>query len=306
MKPLFFCLTIGMVAFGSAAAAPLAPQDLGAQLRGIKGDLDSKGAGAVLAELPPAWDIATSEHRYSISTEPLKALLKTGQADDRREAKRWLDALAQQLESFSKVPAEPPANARSTLTRILARPEFSGVHPPTAWDLFRQRAAAWITSLLQRLFEFAGQHPTEGRILFWIVVVGAVGVLAAWIIRLWSGRDARFTLPRVDRAVRVRSWMEWVRAAREAANRGDPREAIRCTYWAGVFLLQERRVLPEDLTRTPREYLRLIPAPERAMAAPLGDLTKGLERFWYAGQTAGADDFEASLKQLEALGCKLD
>jgi Domain of unknown function (DUF4129) len=305
MKPLLFCLTIGIVV-SAWAAAPLAPQDLAAQLRGIKGDLDSKGAGAVLAELPPAWDVASSEHRYSVSTEPLRALLKSAEADDLREAKRWLDAIAQQLESFSKAPMTSPATARSTLSRILARPEFRGVHPPTAWELFRQRVAVWIGSLIERLFTFAAQHPTEGRILFWIVVVGAVGLLAAWIIRLWSGRDARFTLPRVDGAVRMQSWMDWVRAAREAANQGDPREAIRCTYWAGVALLQERRVLPQDLTRTPREYLRLIPAPERAMAAPLGDLTAGLERFWYAGQTAQPDDFEVSLKQLEALGCKLD
>jgi hypothetical protein len=306
MKPLLFCLTIGVVASVWAGAAPLAPEDLAAQLRGIKTDLDSKGAGGVLAELPLAWDVAANEHRYSISTEPLRALLKTGEADDIHEAKRWLDALAQQLDSFSKAPAESPANARGSLNRILARAEFRGVHPPTAWELFRQRVAAWIGSLIERLFTFAAQHPTEGQILFWIVVVGAVGLLAAWIIRLWSGRDARFKLPRVDRAVRVQSWMDWVRAAREAANRGDPREAIRCTYWAGVSLLQERRVLPEDLTRTPREYLRLIPTPERASAVPLTALTTGLERFWYAGETAHADDFEASLKQLEALGCKLD
>jgi hypothetical protein len=306
MKPLLFCLTIGMVACAYVEAAPLAPEDLAMQLRGIAADLDSKGAGGVLTEIPLAWDVATSEHRYSISTEPLRTLLKSAEADDIREAKRWLDALAQQLDSFSKAPAQSQPNARSTLNRILARPEFRGVHPPTAWELFRQRVAAWIGSLIERLFGFAAQHPTERQILFWIVVVGAVGLLAACLIRFWSGRDARFTLARAERAVRSQSWMEWVRAAREAANRGDPREAIRCTYWAGVALLQERRVLPEDLTRTPREYLRLIPAPERAAAAPLRDLTEGLERFWYAGQAAHANDFEASLKQLEALGCKLD
>jgi hypothetical protein len=306
MKPLLFSLAFLMVASVCTAAVALSPEDLAVQLRGIEGDLDSKSAGAVLAEIPPAWDVATSEHRYSISTEPLRTLLLSEEHDKTREAKLWLNALAQQLELFSKAPAEAIPNARGKLERILARREFSGVRPPTAWDLFRERVAAWIGSLIQRFFAFAAQHPTEGQILFWVVVAGAVGFLAVWLIRLWSRRDPRFSLPQPNPATRLQSWEEWVRAAREAANRGDAREAIRCTYWAGVSRLQESRVLPEDVTRTPREYLRLIPAAQMAMAAPLTSLTSGLERFWYAGQTARADDFEASLKQLEALGCKLD
>jgi hypothetical protein len=302
MKPLLFCLALAILAPPYVHSAPLYPQGLAAQLREIQVELDSKGASAVLAGLPATWDVATPERRYSISSEPLRSRLVSAET---REANEWLDQVAQQLESFSKAPPEAIPNARGTLDRILARPEFAGVRPPSAWDLFRERVAAWIASLIQRLMGFASQHPTGGQILFWVLVIAAVGALAAWLIKIWTRRDPMLSLPRVNPAELSRSWEIWVRAAREAANQGNLREAIRCTYWAAVARLQENRVLPEDLTHTPREYLRLISAPEPFLQ-PLSSLTAGLERFWYGGQAAQLDDFQASLKQLEALGCKLD
>ena len=303
MKRLFFFLAFLMAAPVWMAAAPLTPEELGAHLRQIEAELDSGSSATTRAGLPAAWDVATPEHEYSISTEPLRSLLADA---DIREAKRWLDQVARNLESFSTAPADVPPNARGRLDRILARPEFAGVHPPTAWDVFRQRAAAWIASLIQRFFTYAAQNPTGGQILFWVLVAAAVGLLAAWLIRFWTQRDAWFSLPHPDREIRSQTWMDWVRAAREAASRGDAREAIRCNYWAGVSRMQEMRALPQDETHTPREYLRLISKPHIAMADAMTSLTAGLERFWYAGHTAGSDDFEASLKQLEALGCKLD
>ena len=303
MKPLLFCLALLMVASVHAPAAPLDPRGLAAQLRQIQADLDSEGAPAVLESLPSAWDVATAERRYSVSTEPLRMLLGSS---DIPKARAWLDQVAQQLESFSKAPAEAVPNANARLGRILARPQFAGVHGPTAWDLFRERIALWVTSLLDKLFGFVAQHPTGGQILFWVLVALAVGALAAWLMRLWTRPDPTLSLPRPNPAARSRSWEAWVRAAREAANQGDPREAIRCTYWAAVARLQESQVLPEDLTHTPREYLRLISAPRAASLEPLTALTAGLERFWYAGHAADLGDFQTSLKQLEALGCKLD
>jgi Domain of unknown function (DUF4129) len=303
MKPLLWCLALSMVTAGAEAQEN--PAELAADLRQIEAGLDSKGA-AVLAGLPAAWAVVTPERQYVISTEPLRSLLVSPRSDRIQASKEWLDQVAQQLEAFSKTPAQGVPNTRGRLDQILARPEFAGVRPPTAWDLFRQRVILWLASLVQRFFTFAAQHPTGGKILFWVLLVGAVGVLAAWLFRVWTRRDPAFRLPPPNPAGQARSWEAWVRAAREAANRGDAREAIHCAYWAGIWRLQERHVLPEDLTRTPREYLRLVPAPETAAAAPLTALTAGLERFWYAGQAAHSDDFEASLKQLEALGCKLD
>jgi hypothetical protein len=327
MKPPFFCLAFLIVAFDCAALAPLDPEGLAGQLRQLHADLDSEGVGPVLAGLPAVWDVASPERRYSISTEPLRSLLVSAEAeadskvrsDNVRQAKTWLDHLAQQLESFSRTPTETISTARSRLDHILARSEFAGVRPPSAWELFRTRVALWIASLVQKFFGFAAQHPTGGLVLFWALVAGAVGVLAAWLIQLWTRRDPLLKLPEPNPVVRSQSWEAWVRDACNAANQGDPREAIRCTYWAAVARLQEGHVLPGDLTRTPREYLRLISAPQqdlpipssslasRAMLLePLTALTAGLERYWYAGKAAHLDDFQASLKHLEALGCKVD
>jgi hypothetical protein len=302
MKPLLFCLALAILAPPYAISAPLDPRGMAAQLRETQADLASKGASAVLSSLPATWDVATPERRYSITTEPLRSLLVSAET---REAQAWLDQVAQQLEAFSSAPAAAVANARGTLDRILARPEFAGVRPPSAWDLFRERVVAWIAALIQKLFGFAAQHPTGGQILFWLLVTGAVGALAAWLIRIWTRRDPRLSLPRPNPEALSRSWEAWLRAAREAADQGNPREAIRCTYWAAVARLQENQVLPEDLTHTPREYLRLISTPQPFLQ-PLTTLTAGLERFWYGGQAAEFSDFQASLKQLEALGCKLD
>jgi hypothetical protein len=307
MKPLLFWPALLIAASACISAAPVDPPGLATHLRQLASDLDSQGPRRVLAGLPATWDVATPQRRYLISAEPLRSLLQDAPSDGGiQPAKAWLRHVAQQLESFSLSPAPASAVASGRLNRILARPEFAAVRPPGAWELFRERIALWIGALIQKFFTFAAQHPAEGQILFWIIVAGAVGVLAAWLIQLWSRRDPTLRLPEPPSGLHSQTWEAWVRAAREAAGRGNSREAVRCTYWAAVSRLQEGRILPEGLTYTPREYLRLISTPPAAGLEPLTALTSSLERFWYGGRSANASDFETSLKHLEALGCKLD
>ena len=167
--------------------------------------------------------------------------------------------------------------------------------------------------MLERIFSFAAQHPSGSKILFWVVVTGAIGILGNWLLRLWTHANQTLSLTVPERARKVRTWEEWLRASRAAADRGDPREAIRLAYWAGVVRLQEVRALPVNTSQTPRENLRLLsePKPGRASTAPafqesLSGLTSSLERFWYARRLAGPEDFRESLRHLEALGCKVD
>ena len=212
MKPLLLCVVLGIASVCAqppdgppaqpiSKAASLDPKALAAHLRELQADLDSKGASRVLAALPPAWEVATPERDYRISTEQLRPLLIASQIglaqqdDNIRKAKDWLHQVAQQLESYSLSPTQPLPIARGRLDRILALREFAAVGPPSAWELFRERIALWIASLIQKFFSLAAQHPTEGRILFWIVVAGAVGLLATWLIRLWTRRDPVLRLP---------------------------------------------------------------------------------------------------------------
>src|SRR5258708_30447901 len=94
-------------------------------------------------------------------------------------------------------------------------------------------------------------------ILFWVVVIAAVVWVAMALFRYWTRRAALEELQAPESVAFVRTWQEWIHAAREAATSGDFREAVHCAYWAGTCYLEDREVLRKHLTHTPREELRL-------------------------------------------------
>jgi hypothetical protein len=319
MKPLISCwilLTIaGIVPVAGQQLNPSSvnytPASLAKELHRVKKALEAGGDGRALAALPRAWQVGTPDGNFSISSEPLRLLLAS--PTGRQKGAAWLDHMADYLEGSGPASAGSRAQEHAKLTRILARPEFAGNAPPTRWELFQQRIITWIREMLERIFSFAAQHPSGSKILFWVVVTVAVGVIGTWLLRLWTRANQTLSLTTPERDTRARTWEEWLRASRAAADRGDPREAIRLAYWAGVVRLQEVRALPVNTSQTPRENLRLLsqPKPGGALASPafqesLSGLTSGLERFWYARRLAGHDDFRESLRHLEALGCKVD
>ena len=126
--------------------------------------------------------------------------------------------------------------------------------------------------------------------------------------RIWSQDAQLLKLPSPKQtAHEIRTWEEWLAAARGAAETGDSRQAIRCAYWAGIVRLQGSGTLPADRTLTPREYLGLLPREHPSeLRQPLVSLTQGMERFWYARRPASNEDFRESLRQLAALGCDIE
>jgi len=150
-------------------------------------------------------------------------------------------------------------------------------------------------------------YPTASRILFWIVAAGCVGFLAVWLIH-WFQRDNRIeSLPRPAPSGVGASSEQWLEIARRAAGAGEWPQAVHAVYWAAIVWLQRNGSLPQDLTFTPREFLQFERTRPDAVPSPaLAALTRGLERVWYARQTASANDYHESLSQLESLGCKLD
>jgi uncharacterized protein DUF4129 len=287
---------------------------LATELVRISKSLDKHASAQELAELgnslPPEWTVVTPEGNFTISTRYLRGQLADGSKEN---AKTWADNLNNELGSYTLTPAPGDPNARDELNRILAGSQFAAVHPPTAWDLFRQRLAAWIERLLLRLFGGMASYPLGGQILFWIFVVLCVGFLALWVFRFVVGRDRFVALPPGRAATPARTWQEWVRAAREAANRGDFRKAVHSVYWAGITRMEDVGALPKDPAITPREYLRLVSDPPRDPGVtrvnyrePLSTLTVRLERIWYANRGAAPEDYLDALRQLEAMGCQLD
>jgi len=259
--------------------------------------------------LPSAWNVETRERTYRIPTDSLRILLNPAKLDDARE---YLGNLRNQIESYDEEAIGSPT-ARSELDKILAGSQFEKVRPPSPWELWRQRVNSWLIRQVDRFLRSIARHPIGVKILFWLLLAGGVAFVAFLVYRLFLRRDRVNEFHTTPTPVAAHSWQEWVRAAREAAARGDYREAIHSAYWAGVTRLQDAGALPRDRAKTPREYLRALAAP-RAEAAdfhekfrtPLTKLTTHLERAWYAHRGAGSDDFTDTLHQLEALGCPLD
>src|SRR2546425_1032988 len=264
---------------------------------------------ALRDSLPRRWTVSTPEFTCSVSSEPLRNQLTSLSAS---KALVWVDHLAAEVQASSSPQTALP-QARSELNRILARAEFAAVRPPSAWDLLRERIAVWVGRMLLWLFSGLDRYPIGGKILFWLILLGVAGCIALGLFRFLASRDRMAALPPSVSLPASRTWQEWVRAAREAASRGDFREAVHSAYWAGIARLEDAGVVPQDRTKTPREYLRLVAepvpgelAPKLAPREPLAGLTSRLERVWYANHGAGPEDFHESLRQLEALGCLLE
>jgi hypothetical protein len=281
---------------------------------------DAKNIEAIQKALPASWRIDTSEAHYEFSSEPLRELLECNQCDAAArksrfaQAKSWTDAIALQVVGYTSKGASSGSDPRATLEQILKRREFGAVRPPSQWDLLRERINAWLMRILSRLFENIGRHPLGAKMLFWLILFGVVGWLAMMLVRFWLGRARMDELRSVGEVAFARSWQEWIRAAREAATRGDFREAVHSVYWAGITRLEDAGTISRDRTRTPREHLQLV---AEAVAAPaaapqisrqrdsLAALTSLFERVWYGRGQADARDFETSMQQAEGLGCDL-
>ena len=274
---------------------------------------------ALRGSLPSHWELTTAERSYSLSAEPLRALLRDAEKEKKpesmaakaTEAADWAVDLANQVNAYAGAQTRGESSARPTLERILSRREFGSVHGPTRWDLFRQRINRWIADLLLSFFRQVGRYPMGAKVLFWSIIFAVVVWLAVVLFRYWTRREALEELPTPDSVAFVRTWQEWMRTAREAAMCGDFREAVHSTYWAGICYLEDSGVVGKDRTRTPREYMRsvsnatqLAPTGRKTREA-LSALTKALEQVWYGRRPASNQDFADAMQSVEALGCQL-
>jgi Domain of unknown function (DUF4129) len=329
---LFLALSVvpRLVVAQGAPPAELTPQSSAYSATGFAAEMSRLGAAiekssgsakdmdALQKALPPSWKIETPEARYEFSSEPLRELMVCERCDaaERKsrfaQAKSWTDAIALQVDGYAAPAASNAPDARAKLDQILKRREFGAVRPPSQWDLLRERINAWLMRMRGRLFDSIGRHPMGAKVLFWLILFSVVGWLAMMLVRYWLGRARMDELRSVGQVAFARSWQEWIRAAREAAARGDFREAVHSVYWAGIARLEDDGVISRDRTRTPREHLQLVSEAVASAASQnigqrdsLAALTSLFERVWYGRSQADARDFEASMQQAEGLGCHL-
>lgn len=259
----------------------------------------------LLKELPPAWQVQTGEKKFAIPTDglarDLRRLRRRFDPELQKSICEQLRDLRADLAAYERAPGDI-SQQRAILAAIVARREFHDLHGPSWSDRLKQRFVEALFFFLRRFLSLS-VIPTVGRILVYSLLGLAMLVLALWLYRsLRRGAAAEPVVPPVL-PVSAKEWTVWMSEAREAALRGDWREAIHLSYWAGISFLEIAGMWPPDRARTPREYLRLLPWSSGYQPA-LTALTRDFEVVWYGKQEADAQAFSRALERLEQLGCR--
>jgi hypothetical protein len=265
---------------------------------------ESHQAGDFLQSLPSVWHVTADGRSFEISTETIRRDLGAWQ---KKPDKVVLDRVLQHLETLRyeaagyQKPSQDSVPQHALLNNILARSEFHNVHGQTWMDRLKQRFNELLIRLLGRAFT-SSTVPVIGNVVVYGLIVLAVLALAYWLYRSMREGARLETIKPVNMPVSANGWLIWISEARAAAARGDCRDAIHLAYWAGISFLEMQGTWRPDIARTPREYLRLLPAASGHQPA-LRALTMRLEAVWYGMHTADADGFQQSLADLERLGC---
>ncbi len=281
---------------------------------------DAGEAEALRQSLTKSWTVRAGEERFEVSTHWFDAELASMAKEPakldvrKREIHSRLEALREQAAALEKTSAEPnQASARTTLNKILQRPEFKTVAQQSWWDRAQAALWRWLGRIVDWIFGRLGKVSPGREILVW-VVIGIAFVLLAIVGRGILLRAARSESMRIKAARPAgKTWNEWAQDALRAAAKGDYRKAVHAAYWAGVFRLADLGAWELHRSRTPREYLRLLEQQKPPLVAPaagaervaaLANLTRRLEITWYGFEPATEANFREAVAHLEALGCR--
>jgi Domain of unknown function (DUF4129) len=197
--------------------------------------------------------------------------------------------------------ASARAERRRVLDDVLARPEFRRARTVSWRAVLMRRIQRSVTDFLARTMARPGGFRRFAVILAWVAPALAL------IVLLLSFRTG--VRRRRGPAIGLGGIAPPRAAARELADRavdlagqGRFRDAARTAYRAAVRRLEEEGVWRADDTRTPREYLRLLPAAHRRRAT-VARVTADFERVWYGSRDATADDWARFAAVLQDLGC---
>lgn len=290
-------------------ASPLSPSEYVAELDRLLSavkDLDRhpERSADLLEQLPAVWHVDAERQKFAISPDWLRRDIHVWKASrDRSDLNRVIEGLQvrrSEAVSFQEPPLDA-SGARAALPRILAGREFSDVHAPTWIDRMKERVARFMFELLGRAFQ-SSWIPTISRLFVGGLIALAVVMLAFWMYRALRSNVAHETLRVASLPVSAKEWTTWLAEARSAADGGNWREAIHFAYWCSITFLEARGMWRPDRARTPREYLRLLPASSEHHPA-LTALTRCFERVWYGTDAADAEIFSQALAQLKKLGC---
>jgi hypothetical protein len=222
---------------------------------------------------------------------------------DLRELESRLDSYW--AEAYSRPPRDvPPSRDRwhARLDEVLAQPEFD-------WRRRRENPfVAWLEHTWDRLVAFAKegyrwvtrrlpQDPALGPV-GWLVALSLLLFLVAgglWIVwRLRRLRRLRLArrAPELDdepagpRVVTLEEPDLYARLSREAAGRGELRDAVRYRFLYLIATLERKGIVPRNRAQTNGEYLdavsRGVDTPGAAEGMDL--VTRTFDSTWYGGR----------------------
>jgi len=307
---LFLILTIAVVAETRAGAqAPALPvSDYVVQLDAIRGALSAgpdaaARATALVRALPGTITVQGSREQFDVSTESIRREFRASQEGDTAARGRLVRELRTMRSEAVRYMDAPAASAapRALLAQILEGKEFRDLHGPTWADRLRQRMAEFFLKALGLLFRQSA-IPTVGNILVYGLIALALLALAAAAYRFVRRRAPAEVLLSGMVMPSPMEWPLWLAQAQAAAARGSWRDAIHFSYWCAVAFLESQGAWRSDPSRTPREYLHLLPASSDERAT-LAALTRRFELVWYGDAHADEAAFAESIANLKKIGC---
>jgi hypothetical protein len=255
------------------------------------------------AEVEDHWSVQLADRTVDVSSAWLKSGLRAWARDptpaDRARLVGALHLLSDQARALETPARLDAAAAQATLARILAGREFRNVRAPGLVEDLRRRLLLVVLGLLERLFGSASAA-SIGDGVGYVVVALAVAALVVVITRLIRLSLASDRPPIESGPALGRRSTDLLDEATRAAAAGAWRDAVRLAYWSTVAALERRGFWRPDDSRTPREYVRLLPA-DREPQTSLLAFTRLLERVWYADTPAGPAEFAQALEHSDRL-----
>jgi hypothetical protein len=311
---LLLLLFAGLAAAYSQTAPPLAPAQFAqemARLRGEVARLEStpESGPALAASLPRSWTVWDAHGELEVSADFLRdgiqSFLKAPPKEKpqrRQELENSLRVLEEQAAAYdAAAPVAPELHQR--LEKILQAREFRGLHGPSPMQLLWQRILSWLQKRLEKLLPNIPSASDAGPVFAWCIIALVCSMLGVWLYRRSRENELQLAREVIPFAPGAKGWRSWLAEARARAAEGAWRDAIHLAFWASVAKLESDGTWLPDRARTPREYLRAIP--EWNAARPAFQLVmRSLERCWYGGLPATAEDFQQVQAALERMGCR--
>jgi hypothetical protein len=317
MRPLarspIFALFLLVASLQASAQSGLTFKQYTDQLKNYENRLSElsatpQKAPALRDSVPTSLRVQTTRGEITVDTTFLRDGLNQFLTVEAKARAPILSALTERLRAMRtdadlyEQPSRADDSTRKRLEQILDSREFGRVHGPSALDLLRERIGAWILKQLRKINPSIPDLQNAGQIFVWALIALASSVAAVWLYRISLDPPARKReiMPFLPSS---RSWHEWLALAHEQATAGRWRDAIHLGFWAAVSRLESEGAWPPDKARTPREYLRSIPAGSPSQE-PFSALTRKFEASWYGERPTTEADFSQFTVNLERLGCR--